>query len=49
MKKVTVEIEDELHAELRLLALQKDTSIQYVVAGLIHAWVAKQRSVRERV
>jgi predicted transcriptional regulator len=42
MKKVTVEIEEELHTRLRLLALKGDVSVQYIVAGLIHAWVTKR-------
>lgn len=44
VKKLTVQIEDELHQRLRVVCARRDVSQQWVVTGLIHSWVTRQEA-----
>lgn len=49
MKRISVDVEDELHQRLRVLTARHDVSIRFVVTALVHSWVTKKEGEDERV
>jgi plasmid stability protein len=49
VKRISVDVEDELHQRLRVLTARHDVSIRFVVTALVHSWVTKKEGEDERV
>jgi predicted transcriptional regulator len=50
MKKVTIELEPELHRRLKVVAASEDYSVKEIVTGLIDNWVGRKESeISERL
>jgi ParG. len=49
MKRLTVDIEDELHLRLKRVALERGTTASEIVRGLLTAWLTKQEDEHGRV
>jgi predicted transcriptional regulator len=44
VKRVTVQLEDDLHRRLRRVVVEHDWSLQFVVPRLIESWVEQQEA-----
>lgn len=50
MKRISVNVEEDLHTRLRVVAATEDYTLREIVVGLLTSWVEKKEvEIRERV